>query len=203
MRTNSTRGILAASAIALTLLVAACGSEGGSDNASDDTVAPTTAASTESTTPGNPDTSLPTGEEICAGIPADVVASTLDVEVSKATASDPAADLPPTCTYAITDPEGDKTTITVSVLRPLDMLGNAGSEGYKTFVETNKEFAAGLEFEEVTVDVGRQATRFTTDTWHTAVADTGTQVVRVIVPEPEADGEQVDALLIEAVGVIG
>lgn len=201
MRTHTPRGILAATVISLALVVTACG--GGSDSddgaSADDTTTTTVAQNTA--TPGNPDTSLPSGEQVCTKIPADVVSDKLGLEVTTASPSDPAADQAPTCTYATTGGGGE--AVTVAVLRPLDMNGNAGSEGFKSYVEINKAIAEGVEFDEVQVDVGRQAVRFTGTTTHAAIADTGTQVVSVVVPKDAASGEQVDALLGAVVTAIG
>lgn len=204
MRINTPRGALAATVIALALVVSACGSEGGSDDASAD--APrttTTAASSDVTTPGNPDTSLPTGEEICTKVPADTVSSALGLEITKASPSDPSADLAPTCTYAYTGAKGKAGAITVSALRPLDMAGRTGAEGYKLYLQVNKDFSKGVEFDEVAVDVGRESVRFTGPNAHVAISDTGTQVVLVSVPKGDADGEQAEALLVAVVGAIG
>lgn len=198
MRTLTPRGTLAATVIALALVVTACGSDGGSDAKSNDDAVTTTTAASSDTTPGNPDTSLPTGEQICTKVPADVVGSTLGLEITKATGSDPGADQPPTCTYTY-----DGGTATLSVLRPLDMNGKAGAEGYKAFVELNKAFAKGAEYDEVPVDVGRQSVRFTGTTTHAVVSDTGTQVVQIVVPKGDASGDQVDTLLTKVVAAIG
>lgn len=204
MRTNTSRGVLAATVITLALVLAACGGGDGSDDASSEVrETTTTAASSGSTTPGNPDSSLPTGEEICTKVSAELVGTTLDLDITDATPSDPSADLPPACTYAYAGAGGKPATITITALRPLDMGGQTGAEGYKWYVGVNKEFAGDVDVEEVPVEIGRESVRFTSETTHVSISDTGKQVVQVTVPKADADAEQADALLVATVGAIG
>lgn len=202
MRTRTSRGVLAAILIVLTVAIAACGDDGGADNASDDLVTSTTTA-TESTIPGDPDTSLPTGEEICTKVSSDLVGTTLDLEVTTATSSDPIADVPPSCTYAFIDSDGNPATVTVSALRPLDMGGRVGSAGYDTYVEANRTFAQAAGYGEAALKIGREAVRFTSPTAYAAISETGKHVVLVSVPTDDADVAQVDALLAAVAGAIG
>ena len=128
--------------------------------------------------------------------------STLDLDITEATPSDPSADLPPTCTYAYTGAKDKPATVVVSALRPLDMGGRTGAEGYKWYVEVNTAFAADVDFDQAPVEVGREAVRFTS-TAHVGVADTGKQVVQVSVPKADADAAQAEELLVTVVGAIG
>lgn len=204
MRTHTPRGILAAIVIASALVVAACGGDDGSDEVSADTEqTTTTAASSAATTPGNPDTSLPTAEEICTKVPTDVVSSTLGLEVTKAEPSDPLADKPPTCTYSFIDAEEEPATLTVAVLRPLDMGGRTGAKGYEATVGFLEAYKDEKGFESVPVDVGRQSVRLTAPDSHAMFSDTGKHVVQMLVPSAGVSGEEADALLAAVVGAVG
>jgi hypothetical protein len=202
MRTHTPRGALAATVLALALVVTACGDDGGSDAADETATSTTAAAPVDETVPGNPDTTIPTGEEICAAITDATVGSTLEIDVTGATPSDPGADVAPSCAYAYQGAEGP-ATVTISALRPLDMNGRTGAEGYKAFIAANKAIAAEVDYEEVPVEVGREAVRFTGATTHAAISDTGVHVVQVVVPKDDASGEQVDTLLATVVDAIG
>jgi hypothetical protein len=201
MRTTTSRGTLAATAIALTLLVAACGDK--SDDVDDANVPTTRGTVPVSGTPGNPIIVMPTGADICNKLTSDVVGTALGLDITAAVPSDPLADVPPSCAYNYKGRKGGEATVSVSVLRPLDMLGRTGSEGYKTFVNVNKQLAVGNEYDEVPVIVGRRAVRFSTEDRHLAVADTGNQVVRIEVARADAAGDDVDELLATVVGTIG
>jgi hypothetical protein len=201
MRTTTSRGTLAATAIALALLGAACGNT--SDGVDDADVPTTRGTVPVSGTPGNPTVVLPTGADICGKLTSDVVGTALDLDITAAVPSDPLADVAPSCAYNYTGRKGAAGTVSVSVLRPLDMVGRTGAEGYKTFVNVNKQLAVGVDYDEVPLIIGRRAVRFTTDDRHLAVADSGNQVIRVEVPRADAAGDDVDALLATVVGIIG
>lgn len=202
MRTPTSRGLVAATVIALSLGVAACGTVLGDESAPAETV-PTTAISTERTTPGNPDTSLPTGDEICTELSAELVSSTLGLEIVQATPTSPTADVAPTCSYSFVDDDEKTASVSISVLRPFDMAGRIGNPGYDVFVAVLKSYAEGVDFTETSLNIGRESVRLDLPNDHAAIADSGKHVLRVLVPRDAAEPEQVDALLAAAVGAIG
>lgn len=201
MRTNTSRGLVAATAIALVLVVSACGSDGGSDKADADKPT-TTVATTDSTTAGGSTTAAFTADELCAKITADLVGSALGLDIGDPSSAAASVDAPPTCTYPYQTSAGKDAAVTISVLRPIEMGGKTGAEGYDTYVGINKAIAANVDYEEQPVDAGREAVRFTGEATHAAIADTGTAVVQLSVPVDDAKGEQVDALLIKVVDAL-
>ncbi len=204
MHIPNPRGTLAAAVIALALVVTACGGDDSSDKASTDTEQTTVPpASTEPTKPGDPDTSVPTAEEICTKVSADVVSSSLGIEVTGAVPTDPLADVVPTCTYSYTGAKGKAGVVTVAALRPLDMGGRTGTEGYKSLVGSIETFFEGQDFETTPVEAGRQSVRFTGADAHATFSDTGRHVLQIVVPKADADPDEADALLAAVIGALG
>jgi len=173
-------------------LVAGCGDDG----ADGDGGATSSGVDGGAATPGDlGDTVVVavSGQEICDGIPDADVGAALGLSIDGTQAYDTAT---PQCTYSYETLTGTRSNITIASMRgDGDLGGRAGNEAFDFVVETNRGLAGGTDFEEVDLDVGDRATRFSGEALHLGIVFVDDHLFTVIVPAADADAADVDVLM--------
>ena len=133
------------------------------------------------------------GEDICARLPGADLGVTLGLTIDEAVAYDTAT---PQCTYSHTSGTGSTSSVTVASLRADgDLGGRSGDEAFDYVVDINRGLAGGTDFEEVELDAGDRAVRFSGEALHLGIVFAGGHLFTVIVPVGDADAGRVDDLL--------
>jgi len=154
-----------------------------SEPAVDDTVAATL---------GDAEIVALTGQEICDGLTADDVGSTLDVTVDDAQAYDTST---AQCTYGVTTPDGGVTSITVASMHPdIDLGGRAGDEAFDHVVAVNLSLGGDTEVDHVDLGAGDRSSRLTGPSLHFGIVGAGGHLFTAVVPTDIA-ASQVDTLM--------
>lgn len=133
-----------------------------------------------------------TGTDICERLPATVVGSVLDLDVTGAEADD---DGTPQCSYGYDSGAGGSSNVTVASMRgDEDLGGRRGAEAFAHVVELNETAAAGTEYEVVGVDAGERAVVFEGAALLFGAVLVGGHIFTVVVPRGDATSLQVQAL---------
>ncbi len=183
------------SAIVLVLpLAAGCGDDGG-----DDSSPPTTEAVADTGGDGDggslsdAEVTALTDEEICAGLSGDDVGDALGFEVTEVAVGGSST---AQCAYNYASATGGTSNISVaSFAQDGELGGRSGDEAFEYVVDVNRGVAGGTDFEEVDVDAGDRAIRFSGEALHLGVLAVDGHLLTLIVPANDADGDAVDELL--------
>jgi hypothetical protein len=137
------------------------------------------------------------GEDICALLPGTDVGATLGLTIDTTQAYDTAT---PQCTYSFTTSTGSSSSVTIASLRGEgDLGGRSGDAAFEYVVETNRGLAGSSDFEEVDLDAGDRAVRFSGEALHLGIVFADGHLLTVIVPIDVTDASRVDDLVDRAV----
>lgn len=178
--------------VALVGVLAACGGDSSgsaepSDKSTTTTADPATAASL-------------TAQEVCDALPVDVVSGAVGLSVNTAEAGDSSAT--PQCAYTYDSDTGGQSNLTIASLDSTAVGGRTGDEAFDFVAGISREAAGGNGVEEIDVDAGDRAVRFTGPGVHVGIVSTDGHLLSVIVPL-DADALAVDALLVEVASAVG
>lgn len=175
-------------------LLAACG---GDDTGSSATTAGE--VDTGSDDGGSEETEVLSAQELCDVVTPAIVGEALDLDITGAEAADSGST--PQCAYTYESDGGGTSNVTVASMDTTALGGRTGDAAFDYVAEVNRGVAGGTEVEEVEVDAGDQALRFTGEAIHLGIVAVGGHLQTVIVPL-DVDGEAVDALLVAAATAI-
>jgi hypothetical protein len=183
MRTLRSHAARAAVATALALL-AACGGDGSS--------------SPDTTAAGVDELQVLSAEAICDTVTVEIVSEALGLDITGAEAS---ATATPQCAYGYESPGGGTSNVTVASMNPTAVGERAGDVAFDFVADVNRQAAGGTTVEEVEVDAGDRAVRFTGAGVHLGVVAVDGHLQTVIVPL-DVDPGAVDALLVAVASAI-
>ncbi|MDZ4825289.1 MAG: hypothetical protein SGJ13_02355 [Actinomycetota bacterium] len=184
---RSSRRSLLVGVIAGVLVLGACGGD-------DDDAAPTSETSSidDSDDAGEAVAAL-TSEEVCAAVTGDDVGDALGVTVTEAEPQDSGT---PQCHYGYSLESGPTSNITIASMRSdEDLGGRTGEDAYDFVVDINRASADDGDMQEVELDSGDNATRFTGNSLHLGVVVVDGRIFTVIVPADDVPADAVDALI--------
>jgi hypothetical protein len=127
---------------------------------------------------------------LCDRITPAMVAASLGLEITGATASD--SDDTPECTYAFQSASGSESSVSIV---SIDAAALGGEDAFDYLATTIRQAGAGPGGTEVEVAAGDRAVRFTDRATHIAIVANAGYLELVIVP-PGASPAQVDALIV-------
>lgn len=134
-----------------------------------------------------------TSEEVCAAVTGDDVGAALGVTVTEAEPDDSDT---PQCHYNYTLESGSASNITIASMRSdEDLGGRTGDDAYDYVLDINRAVADDGDMQEVELDSGDRATRFTGNSLHLGVIDVDGRIFTVIVPADDAPADAADALI--------
>jgi hypothetical protein len=174
----------------LLLVGAAVGCGGGDSSGGSDGGAP---APQPSAAIGDVAVVALTAKEICNGMPAADVGAVLGLDIADATASDEAT---PQCSYVYKSASGARSNVTIASMRgDADLGSRSGDEAFDYVLRLNRPPAGTPDFEEANLDAGARAVRLTGASLHLGILFVAGHLLTVVVPTPDAQPPQVDALV--------
>lgn len=138
-------------------------------------------------------------QEVCDAVSADVAGDLLGLEVTGAEAADAGAT--PQCAYTYASTTGGTSNFTIAAMDTNAVGDRSGDEAFDYVADINRQAAGGTEVDEVEVDAGDRALRFTGPAIHLGIVAVDGQLLTVIVPL-DVDGEAVDSLLVAVASAV-
>jgi hypothetical protein len=178
--------------LAMLGLVAACGGDDADLEGSDDV--------TSSVAEGDDKLVVLSAQQVCDAVSADVAGEALGLEVTGAEAADAGAT--PQCAYTYESSTGGTSNFTIAAMDTNAVGERTGDDAFDYVAEINRQTAGGTGVEEVDVDAGDRAIRFTGQGVHLGIVAVDGQLLTVIVPL-DADAAAVDALLVAVGSAVG
>ncbi len=134
-----------------------------------------------------------TDEEICASLSGDDVGDALGIEVTEVAVGGSST---AQCAYNYASDTGGTSNISVaSFAQDVELGGRRGDEAFDYVADVNRGIAGGTDFEEIDVDAGDRAIRFSDEVLHLGVLAVDGHLFTLLVPANDADGDAVDELL--------
>ena len=200
MLTRRNRPLTLLLALALALLAACGGDDSGTSPTTDGATPDTNDAGDGGGDLGDGELAVLSAQEVCDTVTAAIVADTLGLDISGATAADSGST--PQCAYTYETDSGGTSNITIASMDATAVSGRTGQEAFDYVVEINRGVAGGTDFEEVDVDAGDRAIRFTGQALHLGIVAVDGHLQTVIVPR-DVEGDAVDALLVAVGDAVG
>jgi hypothetical protein len=169
-------------------LLTACGGDG-----TDSSATTTGVVDTGSDDGGGGEIAVLTAQEVCDIVTAAIVGEALGLDITGAEAADSGST--PQCAYAFDSDGGGTSNVTVASMDATALGGRTGDAAFDYVAEVNREVAGGADVQEVEVDAGDRALRFTGEAIHLGIVAVDGHLQTVIVPL-DVDGDAVDTLLV-------
>ena len=177
--------------VAVVGLTACGGDDSGTEGSSNDTAAPNDDDGSEV---------VLTSQEVCDALPVEVVTEAVGLSVIAAEAGDSGAT--PQCAYTYESDAGGQSNLTIASMDSTAVGSLTGDDAFDFVADINRQSAGGTDVEEVDVDAGDRAVRFTGPGVHLGIVSTDGHILTVIVPI-DADALAVDALLVAVASSVG
>ena len=173
--------------------LAACGGDDGGSSATTAGAADSSGDDGGGDDGGGDEIAVLSAQEVCDTVTADIVGEALGLDVTGAEAADSGAT--PQCAYTFESAGGGTSNVTVASMDTTSLGGLTGDAAFDYVAEVNRGVAGGTDVEEVEVDAGDRALRFTGEAIHLGIVAVDGHLQTVIVPL-DAEAAAVDALLV-------